>query len=151
MTTGRFYLNQGQRYIYELLPRLLTLVAARRFGKTDGIQGPYLSRLVSYFPRGKGAIYCATLKQGLTRTVPGTIAAIERITKWKNVVHFFVGRRAPKECGFDDPFVKPLNWEHCIHWYNGHVTHLLSQDIKFSANSLTLDGCLIDETRIIKK
>ena len=151
MTTGRFYLNQGQRYIYELLPRLLTLVAARRFGKTDGIQGPYLSRLVSYFPRGKGAIYCATLKQGLTRTVPGTIAAIERITKWKNGVHFFVGRRAPKECGFDDPFVKPLNWEHCIHWYNGHVTHLLSQDIKFSANSLTLDGCLIDETRIIKK
>ena len=56
MTTGRFYLNQGQRYIYELLPRLLTLVAARRFGKTDGIQGPYLSRLVSYLRYPKAGI-----------------------------------------------------------------------------------------------
>ena len=102
-------------------------------------------------PRGKSAIYCATLKQGLTRTVPGTVAAIERITGWKQGVDFFVGRKAPKEAQFDEPFVKPLNWEHCIHWFNGHVTHLLSQDIKFSANSLTLDAVLIDETRIIKK
>lgn len=151
MGKGKFYLNAGQRYIFELLPRLLTLVAARRFGKTDGVQGPFLARVVSYMPRGKSAIYCATLKQGLTRTVPGTVAAIERITGWKQGVDFFVGRKAPKEAQFDEPFVKPLNWEHCIHWFNGHVTHLLSQDIKFSANSLTLDAVLIDETRIIKK
>ena len=151
MAGEKFYLNAGQRYIYEILPRRLTLIAARRFGKTDGVQGPYLSRVVTYMPRGKSAIYCATLKQGLTRTVPGTLAAIERITGWRNGVHFFVGRKAPKECQFDEPFVKPLNWEHCIHWFNGHVTHILSQDIKFSANSLTLDAVLIDETRIIKK
>lgn len=151
MADKQFYLNGGQRYVYEILPRKLTLIAARRFGKTDGVQGPYLVRVVTYMPRGKSAIYCATLKQGLTRTVPGTLAAIERITGWKNGVHFFVGRKAPKEANFDMPFVPPLNWEHCIHWANGHVTHLLSQDIKFSANSLTLDAVLIDETRIIKK
>lgn len=88
MAGEKFYLNAGQRYIYEILPRRLTLIAARRFGKTDGVQGPYLSRVVTYMPRGKSAIYCATLKQGLTRTVPGTLAAIERITGWRNGVHF---------------------------------------------------------------
>lgn len=151
MATHQFYLNQGQRYIYELLPRKCTVIGARRLGKTDGIIGPYLCRAVTLMPRGKSALYCATLKQGLTRTIPGTIAAIERITGWKHGVHFFVGCKAPKAAGFPDPITAPLNWEHCIHWFNGHVTHILSQDIKFSANSLTLDSVIIDEARIIKK
>ena len=49
MAGEKFYLNAGQRYIYEILPRRLTLIAARRFGKTDGVQGPYLSRVAGLF------------------------------------------------------------------------------------------------------
>ena len=146
-----FWLNEGQFEVFNLMPRRFVGICSRRFGKTHGLQGPYLIRIVSYMPRGKSFIYCATLKQGLTRTIPGTIAAIEDITGMKHGVHFFVGCKAPKSAQFDDPIVRPYNWEHCIHWYNGHVTHILSQDIKFSANSLTLDGGLIDEARIIKK
>lgn len=146
-----FWLNEGQFEVFNMMPRRFVGICSRRFGKTHGIQGPYLIRIVSYMPRGKSFIYCATLKQGLTRTIPGTIAAIEDITGMKHGVHFFVGCKAPKAAQFDDPIVTPFNWEHCIHWYNGHVTHILSQDIKFSANSLTLDGGLIDEARIIKK
>lgn len=147
----RFWLNEGQFEVFNMMPRLFTGICSRRFGKTHGIQGPYLIRLISYMPRGKSFIYCATLKQGLTRTIPGTIAAIEDITNMRHGIHFFVGCHAPKAAGFPEPLVRPYNWEHCIHWYNGHVTHILSQDIKFSANSLTLDGGLIDEARIIKK
>lgn len=146
-----FWLNEGQFEVFNLMPRKFVGICSRRFGKTHGLQGPYLIRMVSYMPRGKSFIYCATLKQGLTRTIPGTIAAIEDITGMKHGMHFFVGCKAPKSAGFPDPIVRPYNWEHCIHWYNGHVTHILSQDIKFSANSLTLDGGLIDEARIIKK
>ena len=146
-----FWLNEGQFEVFNLMPRRFVGICSRRFGKTHGLQGPYLIRIVSYMPRGKSFIYCATLKQGLTRTIPGTIAAIEDITGMKHGIHFFVGCKAPKSAQFDEPIVRPYNWEHCIHWYNGHVTHILSQDIKFSANSLTLDGGLIDEARIIKK
>lgn len=146
-----FWLNEGQFEVFNMMPRRFVGICSRRFGKTHGLQGPYLIRIVSYMPRGKSFIYCATLKQGLTRTIPGTIAAIEDITRLKHGVHFFVGCKAPKTAKFPDPIVAPYNWEHCIHWYNGHVTHILSQDIKFSANSLTLDGGLIDEARIIKK
>lgn len=151
MAAHQFYLNRAQRYTYELMPRVATIIGARRLGKTDGFIGPHLCRTVTLMPRGKSALYCATLKQGLTRTIPGTISAIERITGWKHGVHFFVGSHAPKAAGFPEPLVAPYNWEHCIHWFNGHVTHILSQDIKFSANSLTLDAAIIDEARIIKK
>lgn len=151
MASHQFYLNRAQRYVYELMPKKATIIGARRLGKTDGIDGPYLCRVVSLMPRGKSAVYCASLKQGLTRTIPGTIAAIERITGWKHGVHFFVGCKAPAAACFPQPIVAPFNWEHCIHWFNGHVTHILSQDIKFSANSLTLDAVLIDEARIIRK
>lgn len=145
-----FWLNEGQFEVFEMMPRLLTLICSRRWGKTH-LQGTFLIRIVSYMPGGKSFIYCATLKQGLTRTIPGSIAAIEDITGWKHGIHFFVGCHAPKSAGFLEPIVRPYNWEHCIHWFNGHVSHILSQDIKFSANSLTLDGGLIDEARIIKK
>lgn len=146
-----FWLNDGQFEVFNMMPRKFVGICSRRFGKTHGIQGPYLIRMVSYMPGGKSFIYCATLKQGLTRTIPGTIAAIEDITGLRHGVHFFVGCKAPRSAGFPDPITGSFNWEHCIHWYNGHITHILSQDIKFSANSLTLDGGLIDEARIIKK
>lgn len=149
--TVSFYLNRGQRYVYELMPRLLTYIAGRRNGKTHGVQAPYLCRLVCGMPRGKSFIYCDTFKQGLTRTIPGTISALESMTGWAHGVHFFVGCKAPKAAAFPEPITTTFNWEHCIHWFNGHVTHILSQDVKFSANSLTLDGGLIDEARNMKK
>lgn len=153
MSDGKrpFFLNPGQRYLFEVMPRKLDLIAARRFGKTDGTAAPALVRVIQMMPRGKSAIYCSTLKQGLTRTIPGTIAAIERITGLSHGIHFFVGCHAPKAAGFPEPYVRPYNWEHCIHWWNGHVSHILSQDVKFSANSLTLDFYLIDEARNIRK
>jgi len=151
MEHGLFYLNKPQRYAYELLPRKLTGVMARRLGKTFGFGANYLEAVTTLMPRGKTALYCATLKQGLTRTIPETIHGIESTRKWIHGVHFFVGNKAPKAAGFPEPLVRPFNWEHCIHWWTGHVTHILSQDIKFSANSLTLDGYLIDEARNIRK
>lgn len=145
------YFNPGQRYVFEYMPRNFVGVCSRRFGKTDGIAAPYMTRIVSHMPRGKSAIYCSTFKQALTRTIPGTISAIERITGWIHGVHFFVGCKAPKEAGFDIPYTTTFEWEHCIHWYNGHVTHMLSQDVRLSANSLTLDASMIDEAKDIRK
>lgn len=151
MDHGKFYLNKPQRYVFELMPRNFTGICARRVGKTFGFGGTYLMSIVTLMPRGKSALYCATLKQGLTRTIPETIHGIESMTGWIHGIHFFVGCHAPKAAAFPEPLVKPYNWEHCIHWWTGHVTHILSQDIKFSANSLTLDGYLIDEARNIRK
>jgi hypothetical protein len=127
-----------------------TIIAARRFGKSDGIVAPRMLRNIQHMPRSAGAFYAATFQQALTRTLPAAVFALSR-WQYINGKHYFIGRKAPERMGFKVPFIEPQNWEHAIHWYNGSVTHILSQDVKFSANSLTLDYLIIDEARSIRK
>ncbi len=127
-----------------------TIVASRRFGKSDGVIAPRMLRNAQHMPRSAGAIYAATFQQALSRTIP---AAVHALSRWgyKNEVHFFIGRKAPKASGFELPYIEPQSWDHVIHWYNGRIQHILSQDVKFSANSLTLDDLMIDEGRSINQ
>lgn len=52
---------------------------------------------------------------------------------------------------FKLPAVEPVSWDQVIHVYNGTLIYLLSQDVKFSANSITTDWGKIDEGRSINK
>ncbi|MCD8176732.1 MAG: hypothetical protein LUE98_04630 [Tannerellaceae bacterium] len=151
MGTKPFYLNPGQRYLYEMMPQNADLIGARRLGKTTGVAAPYLHRIVSYMPGGRSFIYCQSFKQGLTRTIPSTITALENMTGLKEGIHFYLGSKAPKSAGFGMPLTKTYDWEHCIHWYNGHVTFILSQDVKLSANSHSFDAGYVDEAKGTKK
>lgn len=146
----KVYLNPGQKYLLHMGANSETIIASRRFGKSDGIIAPRLLRNAQHMPRSAGAIYGATFKQILSRTLPATIAALERMG-YKNETHFFIGRKAPKGLGFETPIINPSSYEHVMHWYNGSIAHLLSQDVKFSANSLTLDWWMADEARSLKK
>lgn len=128
----------------------VTCLSSRRFGKTDGGFGPTLWRDAQHMPMGATAIYQATYKQLYGRTIPSSLQFLERYNI-REGIHFTFGK-APRNLGFDLPKIQPRKtWDNVMHWYNGHVTHLLSQDVKFSANSLTLDGLKIDEGRSIKK
>jgi hypothetical protein len=147
---AKAYFNRGQLYVHELSPNSKTLVCSRRFGKSDGIMGPDLLFDVQHMPRSVGWLYQATYKQLLSRTWPATQAFLERYN-YKEDVHYFAGRRAPKWLNFKLPYIHPKDWEHCIHFYNGTVVHMLSQDVRFSANSLTADWGKADEGRSIKK
>lgn len=146
----KFYLNPGQQYIHLVDPNSLTLVASRRFGKTDGVAGPRFLRRIQMMPRSIGFFYADTFKQALSRTLPGTLAALARLG-YKEDKHYFVGRRAPSWMNFDLPHIVPNDWSHVVHWYNGSIVHLLSQDVKLSANSLTTDWGMVDEGRSVKK
>jgi hypothetical protein len=144
------YFNPAQLYIHEISPNRKTIVCGRRFGKSDGIIGPDLLFDVQHMPRSTGWFYGATFKQLLSRTLPATLAFLERYN-YRQDYHFFIGRKAPKWMNFKMPYIQPRDWEHCIHFYNGTVVHLLSQDVRFSANSLTADWGKVDEGRSIKK
>lgn len=145
----KIYLNKGQLLLRAFAPNSKTIIAARRFGKSDGVLGPDTVRDIQYMPRSSGAFYQANFKQLLGRTLPATLDFFNRLGLKKDV-HFFVGRKAPKWMNFAEPLTKPIDWEHVIHFYNGSIIHLLSQDVKFSANSLTLDWLKADEARSIK-
>jgi hypothetical protein len=150
MEKQQIYLNKGQIKLRDYAPNSKTVVAARRFGKTHGSQGPEFERDVRYMPGGAGALYQASHKQLLSRTLPETLTFLER-RGYKEDVHFFVGREAPDWMHFKKPFVKPRKWDSALHVFNGTVVHLLSQEVKFSANSLTLDWLRCDEGRSLRK
>ncbi len=148
--TKKIYFNKAQQYIHTIDPNSLTLVAGRRTGKTDGVAAPRFARRVQLMPRSSGFFYADTFKQALSRTLPGTLAALERFGLIADT-HFFVGKQAPKHMRFDKPYIVPREWDRVIHFYNGSVCHILSQDVKFSGNSLTNDWGAVDEGRSIKK
>jgi hypothetical protein len=144
------YFNPAQMYVHELSPNSKTLVCGRRFGKSDGIMGPDLLTDIQHMPKSVGWIYQATFKQLLARTIPSTLAFLERYG-YREDFHFFVGRKAPKWMNFEMPYIQPRDWSQAIHFYNGVVVHMLSQDVRYSANSLTSDFGKVDEGRSIKK
>jgi hypothetical protein len=136
--------------IHEIGANSKTIVCGRRFGKSDGVLGPDILYDVQHMPGSSGFIYQATFKQLLSRTLPASEAFWQRYG-YKRDFHYVIGKKAEKWQKFKDPIIKPMDWEHCVHWYCGTVIYLLSQDVKFSANSLTTDWGKIDEGRSIKK
>ncbi len=148
MKNKKLYFNNGQRELIAFGANSETIIAARRFGKSDGIIGPRMLRNMHAMPRSAGAVYAATFQQALSRTLPAAVAALARMG-YHNERHFFIGRKAPKALGFQNPYIEPQSWDHVIHWYNGRIQHILSQDVRFAANSLTLDDLMVDEARSI--
>ena len=145
---NQLYFNPGQRELLAIGANSETIIAARRFGKSDGVIAPRILRDAQHMPRSANAIYAATFQQALSRTLPAAVAALKRMG-YENERHFFIGRKAPKSFGFKIPYIEPQSWDHVMHWYNGSIFHILSQDVKFSANSLTLDSLKVDEGRSI--
>lgn len=144
------YLNPMQQRIYYCGARDIRVIAARRFGKTDGVIGPQSGRVVQSMPQGAGIWAGNSRKQLFTRTVPATIAAIERFWGMKEGVHFWWGQ-PPKSLNIPRPIIKPKDWSHCITFYNGFVWHLVSLEVQGSANSMTVNYFIVDEARFIKK
>ncbi len=142
------YFNNAQQYVMYMAVRNLVVIASRRFGKSEGIIMPTLLRNLQSLPRSTGGIVSSSYKQALTRTLPATLASFERLGYIEGQ-HYFVGRKAPKSAGFAEPYIRPRNWDYFIHWYNGSVNAIISQDIKYSSNSLTLSYVIGDEAKTL--
>lgn len=152
MTTNRreVYMNPLQQKIYHAGARHQRVLAGRRFGKTDGVLAPQCARVVRSMPRGAGIWAGNSRKQLLTRTVPATISAITRFWGYQEGTHFWWGQ-PPKQLGIQPPIIKPKDWSQCITFYNGWVWHLVSLEVRGSANSMTVNAIMMDEARFISK
>lgn len=143
-------MNSMQQRIYFSGARDQRVVAARRFGKTDGVIGPHSGRVVRSMPQGAGIWVGNSRRQLFTRTVPATIAAIERFWGMREGIHFWWGQ-PPKKLSIPRPIITPKDWSHCITFYNGFVFHLVSLEVNGSANSMTVNVIFADEARFLKK
>ncbi|MDR1984085.1 MAG: hypothetical protein LBQ28_04610 [Prevotellaceae bacterium] len=142
------YFNDAQLEAMYTGANTEVIIAGRRFGKSHGIAAPRLLRNIHAMPRSAGAFVAATFQQALTRTLPATFAALREMG-WVRDVHYVVGHRPSKSMGFAEPIIKPMRYDYVISWYNGAIQHIISQDVKGSSNSLTLDYISIDEAKFI--
>ena len=148
MEAKRVYYTDPQIEFRYTAAHTSVVVAGRRFGKTHGIAAPWLLRNVQHMPRSSGAIVGATFQQLLTRTLPGTLQALEDLG-FKRNIHYFINRKPDPSAGFAKPVREPVSYEHVMSWYNGSVDYLISQDVPGSTNSMTLQYFMGDESKYL--
>ena len=141
-------MNKVQQRIFYAGARDVRLLAARRFGKTDGGIGPRMWAVAQSMPQGAGAFLGASRKQLYARTVPGAIAAIERFYGLKEGVHFGWGK-PPK--GTPPCIIRPKSYENAMWFANGWIYHLASMATVGSVNGMTLNTLIADECKFIPK
>ena len=142
------YMNRVQQRIFYAGARDLRVLAARRFGKTDGVLGPRLWAVAQTLPQGAGAFLGASRKQLYSRTIPGVIAALERFYGFKEGTHFGWGK-PPK--GTPPCIIRPKSYENAMWFANGHLLHALSLSVFGSANGMTLCYVDADECKFLPK
>lgn len=141
-------MNRVQQRIFYAGARDLRVLAARRFGKTDGVIGPRIWAVCESMPQGAIAFLGASRKQLYARTVPGVIAAIERFYGFKEGVHFGWGK-PPK--GTPPCILRPKSYENCLWFATGALVHTLSLATMGSANGMTLNSLIADECKFLPK
>ena len=120
------YMNRVQQRIYYSRARDVRTLASRRFGKTDGVIAPRIYDVSMSMARGTNLWLGNSRKQLYTRTVPGTIAAIERFFGLREGVHFGWGK---PPSWVPSPILKPKSWDNVVWFANGSIWQLISMVI----------------------
>ncbi len=142
------YLNHKQQQLYYTQAKDVRLLAARRFGKTDGSIAPRIYAVTQSMPRATNLWLGNSRKQLYTRTVPGTIAALERVFRINEGTHFGWGK-PPR--WVPSPIIKPKSWDNVIWFANGTIWQLISLAVSGSANSITANSIIADECKFMSK
>lgn len=144
--TKRIYFNRAQQEAMLVGANTEVDIWGRRTGKSHGIIAPRIVRNVQMMPGSTGAFVSSTFKQAHMRTLPAMLMGLQELG-YKRDVHFVIGKRPPKRLGFLRPLVEPNNFDDVVSWYNGSIQVIISQDVKLSSNSMTLDYVIADEAK----
>lgn len=121
------------------------LEAGRGMGKST-IIGWQMKEVAHDMPRSLNVLVGETYMQILTRTLPSTIASLERLGYYKDV-HYFIGRKPPKSWRWPEPWQAPGDYKHAIYWYTGAVWAMVSQDV--SGRGMNTDSVIGDEAALL--
>lgn len=137
-TKEKVYFNKKQCLWQIIGAKDEYIVASRGFGKSEGVDAPRLLRNTQAMPRSTGALLSPTYAKLLQNTLPAIFSALERLGYYRNV-HYYVGKRPPKNSNFKQPLKAPFSYDRVISWYNGAIQHMVSFDRPMSVNSMSLD------------
>lgn len=142
------YLNRVQQRIFFAAAKDVRLLAARRFGKTDGGIGPRVWAVNDSMPQGTGVFLGASRKQLYSRTIPGVIAAMERFYGFKEGIHFGWGK-PPK--GTPPAIIRPKSYDNYMWFATGSLMASASMSVLGSVNGMTLNYIIADECKFLPK
>lgn len=132
--------------------KTIVLEWARGAGKST-ILGWYVKEAVKQMPRATGIIVGETYAQILSRTLPSTKAGLEMFGIYEDI-DYVVGK-CGKSLGFEMPFQAPSkNWDNVIHFSNGFIFILVSNDQPNSGRGINCsivigdEAVLLDEVRL---
>ena len=144
------FFNKAQRDAMLVSANNEYIVAARGTGKSEGIDVRKLLQCVWSMPGSTGVFLSPTYAKAWGNTLP---AICHALAQWGYIegVHYFVGRRAPKEMNFKLPKRMPLRnaWENCFHFWNGTIMVVLSFNQGMSANSMSIDWVIGSEAKFL--
>lgn len=121
----------------------------RGTGKTT-ILADEIVKFIFGMPRCKGGFCGLTYVHVRTRSMPAIIDQWERLGLFRHI-HYFIGHKAPKKYGWDEPFAPPLDYSNAIHFFNGSVVEFISFDRPEMARSGSYDFLLFDEASKLKR
>lgn len=147
METQQQYLNRAQSYILALLCKNITMVAGRGIGK-GLVAASILRRNIEGMPGSNTALVAPNSKRMWTNILPSWDTHLRRWGYVENV-HYTWGRKPAKEWGWQEPIIKPMNWENTLSFYTGAYATIISQDRKGTSNSQSFDFVLVDEAKFI--
>ena len=140
------YLNRAQQLALAVAANTEVLICSRRFGKSFGIISRRIKRNVQMMPGSTGAFVASSYKQARTRTLPAALSGL-REAGFVEGIHYVIGKRPPAKLGYQKPLIPVQNYEDVVSFYNGAQMIIISQDVKMSSNSLTLDWVIADEAK----
>ena len=144
----QIYLTRFQQQSLYMCAKDERDIAARRVGKTDGLVAPYVWMCSNSMPGMLGAWLAVSRQQGYSKTIPGTMAAMERMFGFTIGIHMGWGR-PPKHAR--PSIFKPKNYDNIIWFANGAQWAMISLAQTASANSYTFSAAVGDECRFFPK
>lgn len=143
------YYNNPQLALQLSTAPTKVFIGGRGVGKTTIIADEFI-KYISVMPRGKIAFGGLTYFHIRTKSMPQIIDQFERRGLYHQI-HYFIGKKAPKRWGWNEPFAPPLDYSNCVHFWNGFVVEFISFDRPEMARSGNYDGMVFDEITKLKK
>jgi hypothetical protein len=144
----QIYLNRFQQRMFYIGAKDETVIAGRRTGKTDGLVAPRVWQASASMPGMLGAWLAISRQQAFSKTIPGTMAALERMFGFVLGIHMGWGR-PPKHA--QPSIFKPKTYDNIIWFANGAQWASISLAQTASANSYTFSHVILDEGRFASK
>lgn len=124
------------------------IVGGRGVGKSEGFDSRVLVRNMFAMPRSAGALLSPSYTKLKAQTFPAIARALDRWGYRENI-HYFVGRKPPRDSNFSEPYIRPFEYKNVISFFNGSIVHMVSFDRPMSTNSMSLDYIIGPEARFL--